>query len=149
MADEYALTHKLIFLKNKRAGSVPNLNYVQNRILLITILINQNQVLGRKNKNSYRPPEINKGESPKSCSYCKRKDRLFQNVLEINNESISQDSIACNALKDPLIPIVIENANLRFPKCQFDIVENYKPFIKPVYNSLKYCLIRELSKPKR
>jgi hypothetical protein len=128
MADEYVLTYKLIFLKNKRAGSVPNLNYVQNRILLITILINQNQVLGRKNKNSYRPPEINKGESPKSCSYCKRKDTLFQNVLEINNESISQDSIACNDLKDTLMHIVIENANLRFPKCQFDIMEDYKPF---------------------
>ena len=129
MADEYVLTHKLIFLKNKRAGSVPNLNYVQNRILLITILINQHQVLGRKNKNSYRPPEINKGESHKSCSYCKRKDTLFQNVLEINNASISQDSIACNALKDPRMSIVIENVNLRFPKCQFDIMENYKPFI--------------------
>jgi hypothetical protein len=129
MADEYVLTHKLIFLKNKRAGSVPNLNYVKNRILLITILINQHQVIGRKNKNSYRPPKINKGESPKSCSYCKRKDTLFQNALEINNESISQDSIACNALKDHLMPIVIENANLRFPKCQFDIMENYKPFI--------------------
>jgi hypothetical protein len=72
-------------------------------------------VLGRTNKNSYRPPEINKGESPKYCSYCKRKDTLFQNVLEINTESISQDSIACNALKDPLMIIVIENANLRFP----------------------------------
>ena len=117
------------FLKNKRAGSVPNLNYVQNTILLITILINQHQVLGRKNKNSYRPPEINKGESPKSCSNCKRKDTLFQNVLEINNESISQDSIACNDLKDTLMHIVIENANLRFPKCQFDIMEDYKPFI--------------------
>ena len=101
MAGEYVLTHKLIFLKNKRAGSVPNLNYVQNIILLITILINQHQVLGRK-KNSYRPPEINKGESPKSCSFCKRKDTLFQNVLEINNERISQDYIACNALKNPL-----------------------------------------------
>ena len=115
-------------MKNKRAGSVPNLNYVQNTILLITILINQHQVLGRKNKNSYRLPEINKGESPKSCSYCKRKDTLFQNVLEINNESISQDSIACNDLKDTLMHIVIENANLRFPKCQFDIMEDYKPF---------------------
>ena len=114
MADEYVLTYKLIFLKNKRAGSVPNLNYVQNRILLITILINQNQVLGRKNKNSYRPPEINTGESPKSCSYCKRKDTLFQNVPEVNNESISQDYIACNALKDPLLPIAIDNANLSF-----------------------------------
>jgi hypothetical protein len=60
MADEYVLTHTLIFWKNKRAGSLPNLNYVQNRILLITILINQHQVLGRKNKNSYTPPEINK-----------------------------------------------------------------------------------------
>ena len=116
-------------MKNKRPGSVPNLNYVQNRILIITILINQHQVLGRKNKNIYRPPEINKGELPKYCSYCKRKDTLFQNVLEINNESISQDYIACNALKDPLMPIAIDNANLRFPKCQFDIMENYKPFI--------------------
>ena len=129
MADEYVLTHKFIFLKNKRAGSVPNLQYVQNIILLITILINQHQVLGRKNKNSYRPPEINKGESPKSCSYCKSKDTLLQNVLEINNESISQDYIACNALKDHLIPIVIENANLRFPNWQFAIMENNKPLM--------------------
>jgi hypothetical protein len=30
LADDYALTHKLIFLKNKKAGGVPNLNYVQN-----------------------------------------------------------------------------------------------------------------------
>jgi hypothetical protein len=105
------------------------LKYVQNRILLITILINQHQVLGRTNKNSYIPPEINKGESPKSCSYCKRKDTLFKNILEINNESISQGSIACSALKDPLLPIVIENANLRFPKCKFDIMEKHKPLI--------------------
>jgi TPP-dependent indolepyruvate ferredoxin oxidoreductase alpha subunit len=28
MADDYAPTHKLIYLKNKRAGGVPNLNYV-------------------------------------------------------------------------------------------------------------------------
>ena len=117
-----------MFLKNKRAGSVPNLNYVQNRLLLITILINQHHILVGKNKNSYRPQEINKGESPKSCSYCKRNDTLFQNVLERNNESISQGSIACNALKDPLLPIVLDNANLRFPKCQFDIMENYEPF---------------------
>ena len=129
MADDYVLTHNSMFLKNKRAGSVPNLNYVQNRLLLITILINQHQDLGRKNKNSYRPPEINKGESPKSCSYCKKKDTLFQNVLKRNNESTPQGSIACNVLKDPLMPIVIEKANLRFPKSQFDIMENYKPCI--------------------
>ena len=92
-------------MKNRRTGSVPNLNYVQNRLLLITILINQHQILGRKNKNSYRPPEIKKGESPKSCSNCKRKDTLFQNVLEINNESISQDFIACNALKDLILSL--------------------------------------------
>ena len=54
---------------------------------------------------------------------------MLQNVLEINNESISQDSIACNALKDHLIPIVIENANLRFPNWQFAIMENYKPLM--------------------
>ena len=94
-----------MFLKNRRAGSVPNLNYVQNRLLLIAILINQHQVLGRKNKNSHRPLEINKGESPKYCSYCKKKDTLFQNVLKRNNESLSQGSIACNALKDFLMLI--------------------------------------------
>ena len=31
LADDYALTHTLIFLKNKRAGGVPNLNYAQNK----------------------------------------------------------------------------------------------------------------------
>jgi hypothetical protein len=31
VADDYALMHKLIFLKNNSAGGVPNLNYVQNR----------------------------------------------------------------------------------------------------------------------
>jgi hypothetical protein len=96
-------------LKNRRAGSVPNLNYVQNRFLLITILINQHQVLGRKNKNSYRPLKINKRESHNVCSYCKRKDTLFQNFIKGNNESTPQGSTACNALKDPLMPIVIEN----------------------------------------
>jgi hypothetical protein len=96
---------------------------------LITILINQNQVLGEKIKNIYRLPEINKGESAKSPPYCKKKDTLFLNVLKRNNECPLQDSIACNALKDFLMPIVIEKANLRFIKSQFDIMENYKPFI--------------------
>ena len=80
MAYDYELTHKLKFLKTKRAGSVPNLLRIDP--LLITILINQNQVLGRKNKNSYRLPEINKGESPKSPPYSNKKDTLFQNVLK-------------------------------------------------------------------
>jgi hypothetical protein len=30
MADDYAPTHTLIYLKNKRAGGVPNLKFVQN-----------------------------------------------------------------------------------------------------------------------
>jgi hypothetical protein len=47
-----------MFLKNKRI-------FFRIDPLLINILINQNQVLGRKNRNKYRPPEINKGESPK------------------------------------------------------------------------------------
>ena len=75
------------------------------------------------------PPEINKGESPKSPPYSTKKDTLFQNVLKRNNESPPQGSIACNALKDFIMPIVIERANLRFLKSQFDIMENYKPFI--------------------
>jgi hypothetical protein len=43
---------------------------------------------------------------------------LFQNFLKGNNESTPQGSTGCNALKDPLMPIVIENANLRFSKSQ-------------------------------
>ena len=31
MADDYPLTHTLMFLKNKRTGSVPNLIFFQNR----------------------------------------------------------------------------------------------------------------------
>jgi hypothetical protein len=34
------------------------------------------------------------------------------------------------------MPIAIDNANLRFPKCQFDIMENYKPFITKWFVSL-------------
>ena len=60
---------------------------------------------------------------------CKKKDKLFQNILKRNNENTPQGSIACNALKDPLMPIVVEKANLRFLKSQLDIMENYKPFI--------------------
>jgi hypothetical protein len=33
IAYDYALTNRLRFLKNKRAGSVPNLNYVHDRPL--------------------------------------------------------------------------------------------------------------------
>jgi hypothetical protein len=84
--------------------------------LLITILINQNQVLGRKNKITYRPPEINKGESPKYCSYCKKNYTFFQNVLKRNNKSALQGSIACTALKDPLMPILIEKSKFKYLK---------------------------------
>ena len=84
---------------------------------------------------------------------------MFQNVLKGNNESTPQGSIACNALKDFPMPIVIEKANLRFLKSQFDIMENYKPFMTKGFVSLisaktslqsikllSYCVIRELPK---
>ena len=119
-----------MFFKNKRAGSVPNLNYVQNRSLSYNHFDQQKSGSWEKKiKNIYRPPEINKAESAKSPPYCKKKDTLFLNVLQRNNESPSQGSIACNALKDFLMPIAIEKANQRFMKSQFDIMENYKPFI--------------------
>ena len=82
MGDEYALTHKLIFLKNKRAGRVPNLNYVQNRILLITILINQHQVLVRTNKNSCIPPEINKGNHLNRVPIVRERTHCFRMFLK-------------------------------------------------------------------
>ena len=85
--------------------------------------------MGEKIKNIYRLPEINNRESAKSPPYCKKKDTLFLNVLKRNNQSPPQGSIACNALKDPIMPIVIEEANLRFRRFSFDIMENNKPFI--------------------
>jgi hypothetical protein len=105
MAYDYALTHRLRFLKKTRAGSFPNLNYVQNRSLSYNHFDEPKSGSWEKNKNSYRLPEINKGESPKYPPYCKKKDTLFQNVLKRNNESLSQGSIACNALKDFLMLI--------------------------------------------
>lgn len=96
--------------------------------LLITILINQNQVLGRKNKNIHRPPEINKRELPKSCSYCNKRDTIFPNILKRKNESKPHGSIARIDFKDPLMSIVAEKANLRLSNSQFYIVENYKAF---------------------
>jgi hypothetical protein len=83
IADDYTRTHTLIYLKNKRAGGVPNLNY-----LLIIILINQNQVLWRKNKNSYSPLEINKGELPKSFSYCIKRGTMFRMFFHKDNVRI-------------------------------------------------------------
>ena len=58
----------------------------------------------------------------------KKNDTFFQNVLKRNNKSTLQGSIACNALKDPLMPILIEKANLRFSKSQFDIMGIISPF---------------------
>jgi hypothetical protein len=67
--------------------------------------------------------------------------------------------MSCNALKDPLMPIVIEKGNLRLSKSQLDIMENNKPLItngfvsligaKTSLQSIKllcYCLIRDLPK---
>jgi hypothetical protein len=76
----HPLTHTLMFLKKKEL-QVSRI-FLRINPLLITILINQNQVLGRKNRNSYRPPKINKGESPKSCSYCKKKGTFFRMFLK-------------------------------------------------------------------
>ena len=44
--------------------------------------------------------------------------------------------ISCNAIQDPLMPIVIEKAYLRFSKSQFDIMENYKLYITKGFASL-------------
>jgi hypothetical protein len=49
MADDYPLTHTLMFLKNKRAGSVLNLIFFQNR-----------------------PPSYNHFDQPKSGSWEKK-----------------------------------------------------------------------------
>ena len=46
-----------------------------------------------------------------------------------------QGSIACNALKDPLMPMEIEKPILRVSNSQPDIMEDYNPFItKDLYH---------------
>ena len=49
MADDYPLTHTLMFLKNQRVGSVPNWNFFQDR-----------------------PPSYNHFDQPKSGSWEKK-----------------------------------------------------------------------------
>jgi len=50
-------------------------------------------------------------------------------VLKMRNENKPQGSVACNALKDTLMPIDIEKPNLRVSKSQSDIMEDNTPFI--------------------
>ena len=94
-----------------------------------------------KNKNSYRPLEINKGELPQSipsCFYCKKKVHIISEcwVLQRKRENKSQGSITCNVSKEPLMPIEIENPNVKVSKSQSDIMEDYKPFITKGFVSL-------------
>ena len=101
MADEYALTHKLN-KENNGDGSVSNLNsYVQNKYPYYTQFDKPKSDSWEKNKNSYIPPEINKGELSKSipyCSYCKKKGHIVSEccVLKRKNENKPQGSIECN-----------------------------------------------------
>ena len=58
--------------------------------------------MGEK-ENSYKPPEIDKGELSKSipsCSYCKKKGHIVSEcwVLKKQNDNKPQGSIACNVL---------------------------------------------------
>jgi hypothetical protein len=89
--------------QNNSDGSVSNLNsYVQNRSPSYTHFDKPKSGSWEKNKNSYIPSEINKGELPKSitsCFYCKKKGHIVSEcwVLKRKNENKPQGSIACNA----------------------------------------------------
>ena len=79
MADDYALTDTFICLKNKGAGCVSNFNYVENSFPSYHHFDTPKSGSWQKNRKSYRPIEIDKGELPKSvpsCSYCKKKGHI-------------------------------------------------------------------------
>ena len=145
MADDYALTHKLNFVK--RAGNIPN-SYAQNKSPSYNHFDNKSKSGSwEKNKQSYRPPETNQGELPKSvpsCTYCKKKGHIVsecwvlkrKNEGKPQNDSKPQGSVGCTVLKDPLMPIKIEKPNSRVLKSKSDIMEDYKPFITEGFVSL-------------
>jgi hypothetical protein len=83
MADDYELTHKFIYLlKNKSAGSVPNLNYVQNRSSSYNRFDKPKSGSWENNRNSYRP-KIKRGNylnQYQLVPIVRKRDTLFQNV---------------------------------------------------------------------
>jgi hypothetical protein len=109
-------------LNNKSAGSVSNLNSdVQKR----------SPSYNHVNKPKSRSPEkieINKGELPKSilsCSHCAKRGHIVSEswVLKRKIKTKPQGPFACNVLKDILMPIEVEESNLRVSKSQSNILE--------------------------
>jgi hypothetical protein len=56
MANDYPLTHTIMFLKNKRAGSVLNLIFLQNRSPSYNHFDQPKSGSWEKKRNSYKPP---------------------------------------------------------------------------------------------
>jgi hypothetical protein len=84
MADDYAMTDKINYLKNKSAGCVSKLNYVQNMFPSYNHVDRPKPGSWEKNRKSYSPIEMDKGELPKSvpsCSYCKKMGHLVSESL--------------------------------------------------------------------
>jgi hypothetical protein len=72
--------------------------------------------------------EINNGELPKSilsCSYCAKRGHIVSEswVLKRKIKNKLQSPFACNVLKDIIIPIEVEESNLRVSKAQSNILE--------------------------
>jgi hypothetical protein len=116
MTNEYALTHKLKQLNNKSAGSVSNLKSDVQKISPSYSHFN------KPKSRSSEKIEINKGEVPKSilsCSYCAKRGHIVRR--KIKNKL--QSPFACNVLKDIIMPIEVEESNIRVSKSQSNILE--------------------------
>ena len=109
-------------MNNTIAGSVSNLNSdVQKR----------SPSYNHFNKPKSRSPEkieINKGELPKSilsCFYCAKRGHIVSEnwVLKRKIKNKPQGSFACNVLKDIIMPIEVDESNLRVSKSQSNILE--------------------------
>jgi hypothetical protein len=122
MTNDYALTHKLKQLSNKGAGSVSSLNSDVQKMYP-----SYNHFNKPKSRSSEKI-EINNGELPKSilsCSYCAKRGHIVSEswVLKRKIKNKLQSPFACNVLKDIIIPIEVEESNLRVSKAQSNILE--------------------------
>jgi hypothetical protein len=90
------------------------------------LLINRH--FNKPNSRSSEKIEINKGELPKSilsCSYCAKRGHIASEnwVLKRTNNNKPQGSFAWNVLKDIIMPIEVEESNLKVSKSQSNILE--------------------------
>ena len=150
MADDYALTHKLSFVKK----GMENTGFHKNKLILNTPAnvydpSKGSSTLGSidKDKSSYNTSGgssmTSKGVSSAipMCAYCKKKGHLMSEcwTLKRKEERRSQlSSNACTAVKNILKPVYLENSEVEVKRSESEFIkEEFKPFVSEGFVSLK------------